>query len=175
MTRPVTRDEVQAIAATLRETGLDVSDGDVAMATFDIDLDAHRAQVADTVRWEVWDKKTPINGVPADAIIRNRNDIADADQVYLVLVDDTVTYIQPFVPGVEGITHMTADDVPGIADAHVVEIVDTRAFRAVTEAVRERLAPATPATPTISPATPATATPDRDRGVIGRARGKDPG
>ncbi|MCL2310910.1 MAG: hypothetical protein FWC41_00265 [Firmicutes bacterium] len=56
--------------------------------------------------YEIWDKKTSINGVPADKVLQQFNDVGRG-YVYLILFNDQVISIQPHDPYKSGFIAMT--------------------------------------------------------------------
>lgn len=77
-------------------------------------------------RYEIWDKKSPINGVSAESIIKSRNyKIVGA---YLIYVDEKLIYFQDHKPNEEGYVSMTKKEANNIAqnfiDKKVQENVD---------------------------------------------------
>jgi hypothetical protein len=67
--------------------------------------------------YEVWDKKTPINGVPAEVIL-SRDDVQEDGEIYLLYKDGVLTHIQPHVPHEVGFKKMDKDTVHEHAKRH---------------------------------------------------------
>lgn len=57
---------------------------------------------------KVWDKKSPINGVPSDVIIA-ANPILKNGEASLVSQDDTIIVFQPHDPDTAGVMPMSYD------------------------------------------------------------------
>lgn len=69
----------------------------------------HRA----TYRVAVWDKVSPVNGIPAEQVLE-RADLQGDGEVYMLYKDDKLIVLQPHVPGEAG--HKKMDK--GMADLH---------------------------------------------------------
>jgi hypothetical protein len=68
--------------------------------------------------YEVWDKKTPINGVPAEVILA-REDVHEDGEIYLLYKDGVLTHIQPHAPHEIGFKKMDQDTVHEHANRHI--------------------------------------------------------
>ena len=64
-------------------------------------------------RYEIWDKKSPINNVSADTIIKSRG--YKISNAYLIYIDDVLVYFQDHNPNVSGYETMTKKEVEKIA------------------------------------------------------------
>jgi hypothetical protein len=111
------------------------------------EIDAALAQIdqqavfnQEHVRFEVavWDKVTPINGVPAEKII-TREDVPDDGEIYLLYVDGQLRFLQPHDPFQGGIVPMTKDNVLRIANQHVDQLAWQAADEKIFEMVLEKL------------------------------------
>lgn len=80
-----------------------------------------------TFEVEVWDKKVPINGVPAEKLLQ-RNDVQLADEIYLIKDADNgrVVYFQPHNPFEQGFEPMTKENVLEVAERHVTQISEEK-------------------------------------------------
>lgn len=56
-------------------------------------------------RYEIWDKKSDINGISANDIIKSRN--YTIGQAYLIYIDDNLVYFQDHQPNKSGYEKMT--------------------------------------------------------------------
>lgn len=88
---------------------------------------------------EVWDKKTPINGVPAEEILAKRTDIPQGGEVYLVKRDGRVWIFQPHEPGTLGFVKMIKTKARQAGDKHSDEIAGDRMRQRVLEAATSEL------------------------------------
>lgn len=86
------------------------------------EIDAKIAEKSQEITWEVWDKTSPINGVPASDVLR-RPDIPAGGEIYLVKRGDRVIYFQPHKPGVQGVQPITSEEMADVAGEHYEEIV----------------------------------------------------
>lgn len=77
-------------------------------------------------KYEIWDKKSPINGVSADTIIKSRG--YKISNAYLIFVDDVLIYFQdhnPNMPGYEAMKKKEAEKMAAeFIDKKVEENVD---------------------------------------------------
>lgn len=77
-------------------------------------------------RYEIWDKKSNINGVSAKEIIKSRK--YEIGSVYLIYVDGGLVYFQDHNPNEGGYVKMTKSNVEQIAqdfmDKKIEEYVD---------------------------------------------------
>lgn len=78
---------------------------------------------------EIWDKKSPINGVAASVML-GRFDVPQGGEIYIIRDVDSHKYdlagdvirFQPHHPGVPGIVPMTADDAVEHGNAELAEM-----------------------------------------------------
>ncbi len=87
---------------------------------------------------EIWDKQSPINGIPAEKILQ-REDIPEGGEIYLIYVDGKLQYLQPHDPFQAGIVPMTKDTVDKIANQHIEQLAWQYADEKIFEAVLEKL------------------------------------
>lgn len=77
-------------------------------------------------RYEIWDRKTPINNVSAEAILKNKG--YKISNAYLIYIDNILVYFQdhnPTVPGYEAMTKKDAEKMAiNFIDKKVEENVD---------------------------------------------------
>jgi len=116
----------------LNEMGVNKTLTEIDAALAQIDQQAIFEQERTRFKVEVWDKVTPINGVPAEKIIA-REDVPDDGEIYLLYVDGQLRYLQPHNPFQAGIVPVTKDNVLQIANQHV----DQLAWQAVDEKIFE--------------------------------------
>lgn len=89
-------------------------------------------------RIEVWDKVSPINGIPAEKILA-REDVPPGGEIYLVYQDGKLQWLQPHDPFQAGLVPLAKDNVMAVADQHVSQIATQRADEKVFELVLEKL------------------------------------
>lgn len=107
--------------------GYAVDAGKVALRVLEGDCQGHYNEACARIEWEVWDKRTPINGVPAREIL-GRPEYAKADCIYLVRIDGKVVFFQPHAPSFEGVISLTDADVEGYAVSHATKLAESMAF-----------------------------------------------
>lgn len=73
-------------------------------------------------RYEIWDKKSPINNVSAEDIINKRKyKIVSA---YLIYIDEQLVYFQDHNPNEEGYVSMTKKEAEKIAQEFITKKVE---------------------------------------------------
>lgn len=122
----------------LNEMGVTKTLTEVDAALTQVNQEAIFDQERSRFRVEVWDKITPINGVPAEKILA-REDVPDDGEIYLVYVDGNLLYFQPHDPFQAGIVPMTKDNVLEVANRHVDQLAWQYADEKIFEAVLEKL------------------------------------
>ena len=115
----------------------DATDADIASAFEAIDTAALTA--AEELLWthEVWNRKTPINGVPAEDVLAQRDDIPATGDVVLVKRDGNIVMFQPHDPDQAGIVPIVDGAVTGsqMAAKAVTEAVDSQTLQLVATAL----------------------------------------
>lgn len=102
----------------------------VASVAANFDLDAATTEEAKNFKAQLWDKKSPINGVPAQDVLAARQDIPEDGEVYLVIDkrNDNVLFFQPHAPGVEGFTKIKKSNWEEISGKQISELARERAM-----------------------------------------------
>ena len=67
----------------------------------------------DRMRYEIWDKKSPINGITAKEIIKSRN--YKIDKAYLIYIDNKLIYFQDHNPNESGYVKMNKKEAEKLA------------------------------------------------------------
>ena len=67
----------------------------------------------DSMRYEIWDKKSPINGITAKEIIKSRN--YKIDKAYLIYIDNNLIYFQDHNPNESGYVKMNKKEAEKLA------------------------------------------------------------
>lgn len=122
----------------LNRIGVNKTLTEIDAALAQVDQQAIFDQERSRFRIEIWDKVTPINGVPAEKIIA-REDVPDDGEIYLLYVDGQLRYLQPHDPFQAGIVPMTKENVLEIANRHVDQLAWQVADEKIFEAVLEKL------------------------------------
>ena len=122
----------------LNQMGVNKTLAEVEIALSQIDQQAVFNQERARFKVEVWDKVTPINGVPAEKIIA-REDVPNDGEIYLLYVDDQLRFFQPHNPFQAGLVPMTRDNVLQIANQHADQLAWQAADEKTFEMVLEKL------------------------------------
>lgn len=79
---------------------------------------------------KLWDKKSDINGVPAQDVLAHRDDVEDDDEVYLIINRQTnsVIFFQPHEPNVEGKNKIKKSNWEKIAQKHMEEYAQGQVY-----------------------------------------------
>lgn len=72
------------------------------------------------MRYEIWDKKSSINGVSADKIIKSRG--YSISNAYMIFIDDNLVYFQDHNPNKTGYEKMTKKEAEKLA----VDFIDKK-------------------------------------------------
>lgn len=102
----------QEIFNLLKFKGYNITEKELKTYLSDIDIEKLTEEENNRYRYEIWDKKTPINGVAAKDIIASRP--YSINQAYIVYIDDKLVYFQdckPFVNGIEKLTKANVEEV----------------------------------------------------------------
>jgi hypothetical protein len=109
-----------------RVAGRAVNPDEVEDALADFDDAAVTREETARYRTEIWDKTSPINGVPAAQVLAGRDDIPADGTVYLVYEGDRVLMFQPFDPDRQGVNKMTPAIARQKASKHVERLAEPR-------------------------------------------------
>lgn len=123
------RERVDAgIRNRLEEAGDPIPDQVIDTVLDNADLDQTVQEHRDQLTVEPWDRQSPINGVPADQVLEDRDDIPDQGTPYLIRDDATgrVVVFQPHRPHAPG--HEPVEDPAGEGNAHAQELAEGRAL-----------------------------------------------
>lgn len=122
----------------LNELGVNKSLTEIETVLTQIDQQAIFEQERSRFKIEVWDKISPINGVPAEKIIA-RDDVPDDGEIYLIYVDGRLLFLQPHDPFQAGIVAMTTENVMQIANQHVDQLAWQAADEKIFEMVLDKI------------------------------------
>lgn len=123
----------------LRERGIHAPLPNVRSFLASVDREALKNELRARYRIEVWDRKSPINGVPAESILATRRDIPPGGLAYLIVRDGRVLYFQPHDPFEPGLVKLTEANVQEVAGRHVEAIVEQEADQAIIQRGLEQL------------------------------------
>ena len=122
----------------LNQMGVNKALAEIETVLSQVDQQAVFEQERARIRVEVWDKLTPINGIPAEKIIA-REDVPNDGEIYLLYVDDQLRFFQPHNPFQAGLVPMTRDNVLQIANQHADQLAWQAADEKIFEMVLEKL------------------------------------
>lgn len=126
------------VAESIRTAlGTDVTDEDVQSALVDVDFDSVKASAAARYRHEVWDRVSPINGVPAEDVINSSPEFQRDGDILLVYRDDRVLIIQPFDPKTGNPIDETS--APTIGADQVASISESEAYEELTRTIAPKV------------------------------------
>lgn len=98
----------------------------------EIDIAAIQENTKKAWTFEVWDKKSPINGRDADFILMHKKkEIPEGGLIYLLKRDGQVVYFQPHNPKESGFVAMTTLDVEKLGMEHLQRVIDEEVVQAV--------------------------------------------
>jgi hypothetical protein len=110
-----------------RELGSAATLADVEAEIAAYDYPTLRQAERANYRIELYDKQSPINGVPAEEILK---DAPAGGEVYLVYINDRLVYLQTHDPEEIGFVAMTAaramEAANTIVDGHIEQVIDAR-------------------------------------------------
>ena len=123
----------------LEENFDDLTDKEVDDALAEIDQDKEFDEERAKYKVEVWDRKSPINGVPAEDVLNKRNDIPKNSQVYLIkdAETDKVLMFQPHKPEVQGLQAVEDGNTEG--NNHCDKIAGSRTAQKIIQEVRKKI------------------------------------
>lgn len=126
---PVTR---LMVRQKLAELGIsqNYTDAQIDSALVSVDQDALYDEERAKISIEIWDRKSPINGIPAETILSRRKDIPANGEIYLLKEGSHVIYFQPHAPE-GGMKPMTAEDVMVYAEKHAEDVASVRAVEKI--------------------------------------------
>lgn len=100
-----------------------LSDEEIAQIADNFDDEMVRTGLTEAYTIERWDRKSDINGVPADEVLEARDDIPEDGIVYLIKLHGRIQYFQPHAAGQEGHTVLTEENWEQLATEHRDQIV----------------------------------------------------
>jgi hypothetical protein len=129
----------QTIKTAIQTTHPDATDQQIKAAIKTVDTNALTA--AETPRWthEIWDRTTPINGVPAANVLAQRDDIASTGEIVLISLDGNIVMLQPHDPTQPGFAPIADGAATGtqMTAQAVTESVDSQTLALVADAITD--------------------------------------
>ena len=89
----------------LVNSGVNISLEELNEIIANINIEDIKESLKKSYRLELWDKKTPINGVDAETILKSKP--YTIGSVYLIYIDDKLVYLQDHNPNESGYVKMT--------------------------------------------------------------------
>ena len=89
----------------LVNSGVNISLEELNEIISNINIEDIKESLKKSYRLELWDKKTPINGVDAETILKSKP--YTIGSVYLIYIDDKLVYLQDHNPNESGYVKMT--------------------------------------------------------------------
>ncbi|NPV80795.1 MAG: hypothetical protein HPY52_11045 [Firmicutes bacterium] len=129
------------IVNVLARQGRVVTITEAQAALAGIDQSAIEAEEKSKFKYEVWDKKSDINGVSAKTMLA-RSDVDPNAEIYLIrdTATNNVIYFQPHAPQETGFVRMDGTSVHDYAKKHLNEIAIQRANMLILNQALKRLA-----------------------------------
>lgn len=116
----------EQILKYIRTQGKDATANEIDKIISEYDKNSLAKVQKARMRYEIWDKKSSINGVLADKIIKSRG--YSISNAYMIYVDDNLVYFQDHNPNKAGYEKMTKKEAEKLAvdfiDKKVEENVD---------------------------------------------------
>lgn len=103
------------------------------------DQDALYRTERDRFEVKVWDKVSDINGITAEQILSQRQDISSDGEVYMIYIDGKLTVFQPHVPDQAGFVKMDKTTAQAHGSKHADGMAQDRVDRQVLDKVLETL------------------------------------
>ena len=121
----------------MKQLGYDVTENEIKKLL----KKEEREKIAEIQRarfsYEIWDKKSPINNVPAKDIIESRN--YDIGQAYLIYIDGKIIYFQDHNPNKNGYIKMTKKEAIEIAESLIDKKIEESVDRIILENIKKEL------------------------------------
>lgn len=114
------------------------SDAEIDAALAAVNQDAVYDEQRAAWTTQVWDRTSPINGVPAEHFLA-RDDVGPTGDIYLLIRDGQVVMFQPHEPGVAGIVRVPKGRGLTRGNSHADEIAADGAAAETTRRVIARL------------------------------------
>ena len=82
-----------------------------------IDIDNIKEDLKKSYKLEIWDKKSPINGVEAEIVLKSKP--YEIGSVYLIYVNDKLVHLQDHNPNERGYVKMTKNQAKTIGEQFI--------------------------------------------------------
>ena len=84
-------------------------------------------------RYEIWDKKAPINGIDAKEIIKSRE--YTIDKAYIIYIDENLVYFQDHNPNESGYVKMNKTQATKLAEEFINKKIEENVDNLIAEKV----------------------------------------
>lgn len=105
-----------------QERGINTSLEEINKLVFSEDRESITSTQNKRFKYEIWDKKSSINGVDAKDIIKSRN--YTISQAYLIYIDDALVYFQDHNPEKSGYVKMNKSEAEKLAQDFINKKVE---------------------------------------------------
>lgn len=121
----ISEEQIESIRSGMAQRfgGISLTPQEIGQIAANFDDSEARETAKSSFRIEKWDKQTPINGVSAEVVLEGRDELQDG-VVYLIYQGNSVLYIQPWAPGLEGTEWLTDENWKEYADKHLDAVVE---------------------------------------------------
>ena len=116
--------DIENIYKKLTESGLSVDMDRLKTFVKNINEKKIEKEIKKLYKLEIWDKKSPINGIDAETILSRKK--YDIDSAYLIYVGDKLTYFQDHNPNQSGYCTMSEEEAREIGNEFIKNRVQER-------------------------------------------------
>lgn len=106
----------------LVNNGVNISLEEINEIISKIDTDSMKEDLKKSYKLEIWDKKSPINGVEAEIVLKSKP--YEIGSVYLIYVNDKLVYLQDHNPNEGGYVKMTKAQAKTIGEQFIERRVE---------------------------------------------------
>ena len=101
----------------LVNNGVNISLEEINEIISKIDIDNIKEDLKKSYKLEIWDKKSPINGVEAEIVLKSKP--YEIGSVYLIYVNNKLVYLQDHKPNERGYVKMTKNQAKTIGEQFI--------------------------------------------------------
>lgn len=101
----------------LVNNGVNISLEEINEIISKIDIDNIKEDLKKSYKLEIWDKKSPINGVEAEIVLKSKP--YEIGSAYLIYVNDKLVYLQDHNPNERGYVKMTKNQAKTIGEQFI--------------------------------------------------------
>lgn len=135
-------EQIKALQAMSQRSGVELTRTEIEEIAANFDDKAYRKDREEFFETVLWDKESPINGVPAEEVLAAREDIPEGGEVYLIRERESgrVHFFQPHVAEAEGLEKITKKNWHGNAKKHLDQVIDANVSAAFGNTVQQKIA-----------------------------------